>query len=216
MLALLYKDKSPEKKERILRLFAYLTIGLYVADFFLMPLSDSYDRISIDKLPFHICTLTGVMIPFVQFNPRFAPVKEAVVSLAMTSSLMWMCYPGTALGGQPPFCYLIFQTFMYHGLMFCWGFLNLTLGAVKLHWKEFWKPCVGVLLILVWSMLGNALYDNQNWFFTKYSIFPFLTDKIMPPVVVFCVCGVCFLIYCLYFGICALANRKAKETVTAN
>ena len=216
LLAVLYKDKTAEAKEKLMRLFAYLTIGMYIADFFLMPLSDSYSGISQDKLPFHICTLMGVMAPFVQFNRRFAPIKTAVVTLAVSSSLMWMCYPGSALGGQPPFSYIIFQTFMYHGLLFCWGFLNMALGAVTLRWKECWKEFAVVMFILVWSALGNTIYDNQNWFFTKTSIFPFLTDEVMPPVVVFCVCGTCFLVYCAYFGIRALLQKNhQKEPVTA-
>ncbi len=217
LLAVLYKDKSAESKEKLMRLFAYITIGLYVADFFLMPLSDSYDRISIDKLPFHVCTLMGVMAPFVQFNPRFAPVRSAVVTLSVASSLMWMCYPGSALGGQPPFSYIIFQTFMYHGVLFCWGFLNLALGAVTLRWREIWKEFVGVMIILAWSGIGNTLYDDQNWFFTNWSIFPFLTDEMMPPVVVFCVFGTCFLVYCGYFGIRALLQKSHKpEPITVN
>ena len=217
LLAVLYKDKTAASKEKLMRLFAYLTIGIYVADFFLMPLSDSYGRINIDKLPFHVCTLMGVLAPFVQFNPRFAKIKTVVVTLAVSSSLMWMCYPGTALGGQPPFCYLIFQTFMYHGLLFCWGFLNLALGTVTLRWREIWKEFVMVMFILVWSGIGNALYDDQNWFFTKYSIFPFLSDEIMPPVVVFCVFGTCFLVYCGYFAIRALLQKNTKkELATAH
>ena len=216
LLSVLYTNKSAESKEKLMRVFAYLTIGMYVADFFLMPLSDSYNRISIDKLPFHVCTLMGVMAPFVQFNPRFASVRPAVVTLAVASSLMWMCYPGSALGGQPPFSYIILQTFMYHGVLFCWGVLNLSLGAVTLRWKGIWKEFVGVLIILVWSGIGNALYPDQNWFFTKYSIFPFLSDAVMPPVVVFCVFGTCFLVYCGYFAIRALLQKKeSKEPVTA-
>lgn len=113
----LFKNRTETAKEKITRLFAYLTIGLYVVDFFIMPLSDSYDGISPYKLPFNICTIMAVMVPFVQFNPKFKGIKGPVVTLSMASSLMWMCYPGTALGGQPPFCYIIFQTFMYHG--FC-------------------------------------------------------------------------------------------------
>lgn len=216
-LAVWYRNKSTAQKEKLIRLFALLTIGLYVADFFLMPLSDSYNRISIDKLPFHVCTLMGVLAPFVQYNRRFAPLKTTVVVMAVASSLMWMCYPGSALGGQPPFSYIIFQTFMYHGVLFCWGFLNLALGAVVLRWKEIWKELVMVLAILVWSGIGNALYEDQNWFFTNWSIFPFLTDAMMPPVVVFCVFGTCFLVYCGYFGIRALLQKNAKkELVSAN
>ena len=75
LLSILYKNKTAEKKEKLIRLFAYLTIGIYIADFFLMPLSNSYGSISEDKLPFHICTLMGVMAAFVQFNPRCKAIK---------------------------------------------------------------------------------------------------------------------------------------------
>ena len=214
LLAALMNKKSDDVKEKIVRAFAYLTIGIYIADFFLMPLSDSYDGIAIHKLPFHICTLMGVMGAFVQFNPRLSAIKTPVVVMAVASSLMWMCYPGSALGGQPPFSYVIFQTFMYHGLLFGWGLLNLAWGGVTLRWKEIWKEFVGVLILLVWSGFGNAVYDEQNWFFTKQSIFPFLPDKVMPPVVVFCVFGTCFLVYCGYFGIRALIQKRNKKLAT--
>ncbi|MBR0447418.1 MAG: YwaF family protein [Clostridia bacterium] len=214
LLAALMNKKSDEVKDKIVRVFAYLTIGIYIADFFLMPLSDSYDGIAIHKLPFHICTLMGVMGAFVQFNPRLSAIKTPVVVMAVASSLMWMCYPGSALGGQPPFSYVIFQTFMYHGLLFGWGLLNLAWGGVTLRWKEIWKEFVGVLILLVWSGFGNAIYDEQNWFFTKQSIFPFLPDEVMPPVVVFCVFGTCFLVYCGYFGIRALIQKRNKKLTT--
>ena len=210
LLALVYNKKSAEARTKVLQLFACLTIGLYVADFFLMPLSDSYNRISIDKLPFHVCTLMGVFVPFAQFNQKFAKIKHVIVSLAVSSSLMWMSYPGSALGGQPPFSYIIFQTFMYHGFLFCWGFLNLALGVVTLNFRKIWKEFIAVLLILGWAAIGNAVYPDQNWFFIKYSIFPFLPDKIMPPVVVFCVFGTCFVVYCAYYGIRAILNKKVK------
>lgn len=214
LLAVLMNKKPDDVKDKIIRIFAYLTIGIYIADFFLMPLSDSYDGIAIHKLPFHICTLMGVMGAFVQFNPRLSVIKTPVVVMAVASSLMWMCYPGSALGGQPPFSYVIFQTFMYHGLLFCWGLLNLAWGAVTLRWREIWKEFVGVLILLVWSGFGNAVYDEQNWFFTKQSIFPFLPNEVMPPVVVFCVFGTCFLVYCGYFGIRALIQKKNKKLAT--
>ena len=118
--------KKPQRKQKLLEMMAYLTIGLYVIDFFIMPLSDSYNGISAYKLPFNICTIMAVLVPFVQFNPSFQKIRMPVVTLSIASSLMWMCYPGTALGGQPPFSYVIFQTFMYHGFLFCWGVLNLA------------------------------------------------------------------------------------------
>ena len=216
LLAILWKNKSAESKEKLLRTMAYLTIGLYILDFFCMPLSDSYNGISQDKLPFHICTLMGVFVPFVQFNKKFEPIKKAVVVLSVTSSLMWMCYPGSALGDIPPFCYKVFQTFMFHGFLFTWGFLYLAMDVIRLRWRTIWHEFVGVLVILVWAALGNAIYADQNWFFIESSIFPFLSDEVMPPVVVFCVCGSVFVVYCIYFGVRALFahSNKHKEPLT--
>ena len=214
LLSLLVKSRSEKVKDRVLRIFAYLVIGFYVGDFFIMPLSDSYSGISAYKLPFNICTIMAVMVPFVQFNPKFNGVKTPVVVLSVASSLMWMCYPGTALGGQPPFCYIIFQTFMYHGFLFCWGVMNLAYGAVKLDIRKIWKEFIGILCILVWAWFGNTVYDcGYNWFFIETSIFPFLSDEIMPLMVVLSVFGVCLVVYGAYYGIRAICNRKIPQPV---
>ncbi len=212
LLGVLFRKKSDRAREKVIRLFAYLTIGLYVADFLIMPLSDSYSGISVYKLPYNICTIMAVLVPFAQFNPKFRAIKTPIVTLSVASSLMWMCYPGSALGGQPPFCYLIFQTFMYHGFLFCWGFLNLALGTVKLEIKKIWKEFVGILCILVWACFGNAIYDGeQNWFFIEKSIFPFLSDEIMPPVVVLCVFGTCLVVYGACYGLQKLLRKTATK-----
>ena len=139
LMIILFGKKTSASKERVLRIFAYLAIGLYVADFMIMPLSDSYNGISTYKLPFNICTLMAVLVPFAQFNGKFKPIKTPIVVLSIASSLAWMCYPGSALGGQPPFSYIIFQTFMYHGMLFSWGFLTLALGVVELDIRKIWK-----------------------------------------------------------------------------
>ena len=211
LLSVLFQKKPDRTKEKVIKLFAYLTFGLYVADFFIMPLSDSYNGISAYKLPFNICTIMAVLVPFVQFNTKWKGIKGPVITLSIASSLMWMCYPGSALGGQPPFCYLIFQTFMYHGFLFCWGVLNLTLGGMKMNIRKIWKEFVGILMILVWADFGNTIYDRSyNWFFIETSIFPFLPDEIMPLMVVLSVAGVCLVIYGAYYGILALSNKHQK------
>lgn len=214
LLTFLLKNKSDKAKETVCKVFAYLTIGLYVADFFIMPLSDSYSGISEYKLPFNICTIMAVMVPFAQFNKKFDKIKTPIVVLSVASSLMWMCYPGTALGGQPPFSYVIFQTFMYHGFLFTWGFLNLSLGKVKLEIKEIWKEFVGIMLILAWAAFGNEVYGDWNWFFIQKSIFPFLPDQIMPVMVVASVFCVCLVIYGLYYLVKHIANKIAAKKQT--
>ena len=212
LLAVLFRNKSKTKREKLARLLAYLTFGLYIADFFIMPLSDSYSGISVYKLPFNICTIMAVMVPFVQFNPRFSKLKTVIVTLSVASSLMWMCYPGSALGGQPPFCYLIFQTFMYHGLLFAWGFLNIALDLVRLNIRKIWKEFLFILGILVWASFGNAIYEGeQNWFFIEKSIFPFLSDAIMPVMVVSCVFGTVLVVYGAAYACKAIARKNRKR-----
>lgn len=216
-LSLFFKSRSEKAKDRLVKIFAYLVIGLYVADFFIMPLSDSYSGISTYKLPFNLCTVMAVLVPFVEFNKRLSAIKPVVVSLSITCALMWMCYPGSALGGQPPFSYVIFQTFMYHSLLFCWGVFNLSLGRVTLSFNKIWKELAAILLMLVWAWFGNTVYGKgMNWFFIESSIFPFLPDKAMPPVVVFCVFGSCCVVYAAYYIIRALSRLTAKPNATQN
>ena len=67
----LLKNKSEETKEKVRKILAYLVIGVYLADFFIQPFMSSDYSMNVDKLPFHICTLMGCLIPFVQFNKKF-------------------------------------------------------------------------------------------------------------------------------------------------
>ena len=209
-LAFIFKNKSQVAKNRVITVFAYLTIICYIADFFIMPLSDSYNGISVWKLPFNICTLVGVWVPFVHFNPKFKKVKGVVVMLAIASSMMWMVYPGSALGGEPPFSYLIFQTFIYHGYLFAWGFLSATLGEEKLHIKNCWKDLLGILVVLVWAWIGNMIYD-QDWFFIMGKTFPILPAWAMPILVVALVFVVCLAVYGINHLVLLIASKCKKN-----
>ena len=214
LLTLLLRNKNEQIKQKTINLFAYLTIGLYIADFLIMPLSDSYNGISVYKLPFNVCTILAVLVPFVQFNEKFKGIKPVVVTLSITSSLMWMCYPGSALGGQPPFSYIIFQTFMYHGMLFTWGVLNISLGDIVLSIKNIWKEFIGILCILIWAAFGNTIYEGEyNWFFIEKSIFPFLSDEIMPVMVVISVFLVCLAIYGLNYLFIFIFKRIDKKSL---
>lgn len=216
VIPLIFKSKSERTRKRVVDLFAYLTIFLYLIDFFIMPLSDSYSGISAYKLPFNICTLMAALVPFVQFNKRFAPIKTTVVFMGMAGAIMWMCYPGTALGGQPPFSYVIVQTFIYHSVLFCYGVFAIALGDVKPHIKNCWKELVGVLCMFVWARFGNSIYGKENnWFFIESSIFPFLPDAAMPYAVIASVFGVILALYGIYYLICAI-DRRAHRPERAN
>ena len=213
-LAIKLRNKSKDVKIKTIKTFAYLTIGLYIVDFFLMPLSDSYNGISTNKLPFHICTLMGVLLPFVEFNTKLSKFKPTIVILSIVSTCIWMIYPGSALGGRPPFCYQVFQTFIYHGVLFTWGLLNLAFKEVVIDIKQSWKEFIAILLIFIWASIGNAIYEgDQNWFFVQYSIVPGLPDIALPFVVIPGVFIVCLLLYGIYYLVIYIAKKKKEKQV---
>ncbi len=208
---IIYRKRSEESKEKLLRGFAFAVIAIYIADFFLMPLSDSYNfEIAYYKLPFHACTLMGVIAPIAQFNTKFGhKIKPTVAILAIVPAFMWMCYPGTAIGYHP-FTYVLIQTFMYRGVLFSWGFLTIALGAVKLDIKKCWREFVALLIILVWASIGNVLYDGvQDWFFLENGMFG-IPPKFMPFAVVGSIFAMCLIVYGFYYATLAIINRKGK------
>ena len=75
--AYLLKNKSVEKKEKVLRVLAAVLVISYVSDFFMHDFV--YGGMNMDKLPFHICTVLCPIIAFTQFNKRFQKLVIASV-----------------------------------------------------------------------------------------------------------------------------------------
>ncbi len=216
--AVLIRKKSEKFKRTFLTVIAIIIPILYLSDIFVQALCYDFFTL-IDKLPFHICTILAIFIPFVHFNKKFEPIKEVIGCLAIVSCLMYMTYPGSALG-EAPWSYGIMQTFAYHGLVFAWGFLSVSTGAIKLQFKNIWKVFVALAVMVAWAFLGNTLYSSAehhyDWFFVTGSTFPFIPQWLMPFAVVVAVFGVAACVY----GI-DLATRKiiakcaAKKAVVA-
>ena len=68
LVLILLKNKSESLKSKTTKAFIYIAFGLYVLDFFLMPLA--YSEIDIEKLPFHACTAMCVLC-FLSYHNRF-------------------------------------------------------------------------------------------------------------------------------------------------
>ena len=209
------RKRTDEAKSKTLKIISIVTLCLYIADFFLQPFVTSDHELNIDKLPFHICTLMGIVAVFAQYSDK-KWLKEVAVALAITGSFMYLCYPGTALGGgKSPWCYKVVQTMIYHGMLLGWGVLNLTTGQVKLCWKNIWMPLVGILIITVWAAIGNICYSEHwtngsphfDWFFITGSTFPFVPTALMPFAVIVSVFGVNACLYLIYW----LATRDWKK-----
>ena len=209
LFSFLFRKKSEEFKQKFLSVLAISLISVYILDIFCMPLSEG--RIDIDKLPFHICTIMGIFVPFAQFNKKFEKIKPTIVCLTLVASLMYVTYPGSALGDISAFAYKVVQTFVYHGLMFAWGLMSMTLGDVKLDIKKIWKEAVAIVLIIIWAEFGNIVYSSDtkkyDWFFVTGRTFG-IDKYVMPFVVLASVFGMCAIIYGIYYLVVYLLNKK--------
>ncbi|MBR5134003.1 MAG: hypothetical protein IKV35_00215, partial [Clostridia bacterium] len=142
---ILKKTATVAVRDRVLRLLAYAVPALYIADFFIMPLSNPSHSIDVMKLPFHICTFLSFFIPLAQFHPRFQKVRDVIAAITLVCSTLYLIYPGTAMGFYKPYSYLVIQTFLYHGAMFVWAWISIANDAVTLHPKNLWKAAVAVV-----------------------------------------------------------------------
>ncbi|MCQ2564702.1 MAG: YwaF family protein [Clostridia bacterium] len=207
--ALLLKGRTQSTKRKVLNVLAITTLCLYIFDFFVQPFMRSNFTLNIDKLPFHICTIMGIVAVFAQFSKR-SWFKETAVVLASVGSIMYLTYPGSALGEVSPVCYQVVQTMLYHGMLLAWGVLSLTTGEVKLNMKHIWYPLVGLCAICAWAMLGNICFNgggHWDWFFITGSMFDFVSANILPLLVIAATYAVACLIYLIYW----LATPKKKK-----
>lgn len=224
--AILLKNKEDKIKDTILNVLVICFTVSYVLDIlFITPIMDGVDNtINMDKLPFHFCTFTGVLAVFVQFNKKFNFAKLAVVSMAIVAPMMYLTYPGTALGGYNFFCYRVRQTFFYHGCVMAWGCLNVAWERVDMSFKKIWQPLVLLLVNVAWAFLGNSIYNvdgiynyggphnHYDWAFITGSFIPSIPNWLMPFGVIAAVFGVTSLVYLIRFIVVRLTRRLINAT----
>lgn len=218
-----YLKAHKEKEAPTLRVLAYALVIVYIADFFIQPFIASDFTMNIDKLPFHVCTVLCPLVAFTEFNKRFEKIQEPVTILAIAAPLMYIVYPGSALGEISAFCYKVIQTFVYHGLLFAWGVINLASGKFVPSIKNWYKTLIEILLIAVWATFGNFAYNtayaggdgnhHYDWFFLTGSSFS-LSPYIMPFLTIAAVFGTTMCVYGLYYAYIHIASkREAKKAI---
>ena len=219
-----YLSKNSDKRKRALRRLAYALLFLYLFDFSIQPFVTSDFTLNIDKLPFHLCTVLAPVVAFTEFNPKFKRIKEPVAFLAVASAVMYIVYPGSAIGDISPFTYKILQTFIYHGVLFAWGVNTILSGEFTPSIKNAYKSLIGILAIAVWATFGNITYNksyldkvpdapHSDWFFLTGSSFDFLLPPyVMPFVTIGAVFGTVLALYGIYYLLIYFYKRKNKKS----
>lgn len=218
-LVLLNKKVTEKTRQTYVRVLAWCVPGIYIFNLFVMAFLGDMGAF-VDKLPFHICTLMAIFVPFAQFNKKFECIKDTIASLAIVSSMMYMVYPGSALGGVMPWCYKVIETFAYHGVLFAWGCLTVGTKQTNLDFKNIWKVFVGITIIVAWAFFGTSIYSSAehhyDWFFVTGTTFPFIPAWLMPFVVVVAVFGVNACVYLIDWIVKKIESKKLAKKATIN
>lgn len=92
--------------------------------------------------------------------------------------------------------------------MTLYGILTLVYDDEQLEWKNCWKELIVIILMTLWALLGNAVYNSDarlyNWFFVVQDPFYILPKNIapiiMPFLMIFTIFFADILVYLSYFG----------------
>lgn len=215
-----FKDKDFEVKNKILNIYAIALVVLYLGDFFVHPFMNQENSLVVDKLPFHLCTISCPLIALTRLFPnKFRHIANAVTVLGLVGAIMYLTCPNGAVGeGVKAFSYRMLQTFAYHGCLFTYGVLSLTYGANKLDYKKIYVEAIMIASLVVISLGANAAYatsdHHYDWFFTTGASFG-VSPYLMPFVMFVIIFAMCNAIYLIYFGVKRIIEKK-KQVATQN
>lgn len=202
-------------RENVTRIFLYSAFGLYVADFFLMPLA--YNEIDIEKLPFHACTAMCVMCFLSYHNDFLAKYRSSFALLGFISNLVYLIYPAGLMWHQvAPFSYRVIQTLAFHGLMSIYGLLMLIYECQEVRFKSCYRELVVLVGMTLWAILGNSIYNGTtegyshffNWFFVVRDPFYIFPEAISPYVMPFINIALFFTVEMLIYLILYFFRKK--------
>lgn len=217
-----FKNKDIKFQGRASRTLINIAFGIYIADFFLMPLA--YGEIDIEKLPFHACTAMCVLC-FLSYRISFLEkYRTSFVLLGFISNLVYLIYPaGVMWHAVHPLSYRVIQTLLFHSIMTAYGFITLIYEREKIQFKGWYRDLAVISLMTAWALLGNYAYNGEsegyshffNWFFVVCDPFYLLPEGIAPFVMPFLNIAIFFaaemLVYLLITLIKNISQRKFNK-----
>lgn len=211
----LYRKRSKEEKIKLINFTLILAVIVYIADFFLMPFSEG--EISLDKLPFHICTLMSIMSLLSRKTKFFARFKTSFTLMGMIGATLYLVYPA-GVNEADGYSYRIIQTVLYHGLMIAYGVFSIAFSDLNLGRKTIKYDLVAITSLALLAFVANHLYSGVieevcgckegclevikvydfdfNWFFVKHDPLYIIPDEIdvffAPFLMIFVIFFMCF------------------------
>ena len=212
------------RQERYSRGLINIAFGIYIADFFLMPLA--YGEIDIEKLPFHACTAMCVLC-FLSYRISFLEkYRTSFVLLGFISNIVYLIYPaGVMWHAVHPLSYRVIQTLLFHSIMTVYGAITLTYERERIELKKCYRDLVLLAIMTAWALLGNYAYNGEsegyshffNWFFVVRDPFYILPESVAPYVMPFLNIAIffvaeIFVILCIMWVKRAFARKSSWRT----
>ena len=213
-LITLLKRKSDDKKIKTARLLSSLSFALYIADFFLMPLT--YGEIEIEKLPFHACTAMCACVFLSYRINRLENFRASFVALGFISNFVYLIYPaGVMWQAVSPLSYRTVQTLLFHGLMSVCCLLTLLYSNEEPLKTVLPRHLTVTVGMSAWAMLGNYVYNSEehfyNWFFVVRDPFGAFPESIAPFIMPFLNIALFFAVETAVYLIIASLKKLKKR-----
>ena len=218
MTALILSKQNESRRKKAVQTSLYLAFGLYMADFFLMPLA--YGYIDIEKLPFHMCTLTCLLSFFSYQGVWLSRYRKQFALLGLVSNLIYVIYPaGVGWYQIHPLSYRVVQTLLFHGAMTSYGILTLVFGDDELTIRRSMEDLPVIGAVTLWAILGNTVYNGAaeeydhvfNWFFVVRDPFNILPADIAPYIMPFVMILVIYAADLLIYGTYSVIKKAVKS-----
>ena len=216
-MALFFSKKSEKTRKLVLDIYAIVIIGLYLSDFLVHPFMNGENALIVDKLPYHICTISSILIAITRIFPNHTKhIQTAVPILGMAGAIMYMTYPN-GVGGYV-FSYKVLQTMLYHSCLITYGVCTMAYGFVKPDFKKIYVEAIMIACLDLISVGANIAYrtpeHHYDWFFTTGSSFG-MNEYVMPFIIFGIFMAMCASLYLIYFGIVKLVEKKNNKTIEA-
>lgn len=207
-----FSRMDSKKLQRRLDCWSGIAFGMYLLDFFLMPLA--YGYIDVEKLPFHVCTAMCVMCFLSNRNPKLTRYRGAFALLGFLSNFVYLIYPAGLMWHRVhPLSYRAVQTLLFHGVMTGGTLLFLLFGQTIPDTRDILRVTAGMTL---WALAGNILYGGfapeMNWFFLVRDPFYLLPETAAPFVMPFVNVGLFFAVQLALRGLLR-KFRAGKDSV---
>lgn len=210
-LAAYLLDRKPRAdKQSAVKILANAVFILYVLDLAASLIFYKTD-INLHKMPFSICALFAVFIPLAQFSLPFRFMKKVVINLSVATSFLWFIFPVSLDGTENAFSYGTIQAFIYHGIIFAWGFLNLVLGEVGISIRKIWKDLVGVIFIVLWLNIGGLLFGGVTSLLNKDNIDLAKYSEGISFLIFFVLFVACLVLYAVFYIVRILTRKRRHK-----